>query len=164
MPDRYICKALDARRIDQAFPIVQTGFPQLGLDRWRRYAQEMIGSHGTGDGKVVALPMAQPSGIIVVQIGHGYIHGLFSYQVVNTLHHGRTLQVDLFVALALFDPRVTVEALLEEMDRVARQHRCDAIHLSLPKTPDAPQLARFHELGHQLEGIRLCKALPLAAE
>jgi len=158
MPDRYVAKALDSRRVDQAFPVVQTRYPKLGIDQWRAFAAEMV--DGEADGKnIVAMRTARPVGIVVAQIGHGYIHGLFAFQVVHDLSHGRTLQVDLFIALNLFDPVSVADALLQEMERVARQHRCDAIHLSLPEKPDPAQMTRIEEFGHHLEGIRLCKSL-----
>ena len=173
MPDRYIVKSLDPRRIDLAFPVVQSSYPKLGLERWRDYARAMLaggvdtagmamaGAAG-GDPKVVTMPHAQPAGIVVAQIGQGYIHGLFTYQVANNLCHGRVLQVDVFVALSLFDPTAAAEALLAEVERVARQHRCDAIHLSLPSLPDGDIKERIQATGLHPEGVRLCKSMILA--
>lgn len=164
MPDSYIVKPLDPRRVDMAFPVVQSSFPRLHIDRWRDYAATMLVPAGA-ETNVVPLPNRAPTGIVVAQLGHGYIHGVFGYQVVHSLAHGRTLQVDVFVALNLFDPLIAAEALLVEMDRVARQHRCEAIHLSLPDLPDGPLMARLREMGLHTEGVRLCKSLiQVAAE
>lgn len=163
MPDSYVAKPLDVRRIDQAFPVVQTVYPKLGLERWRAYAAEMIGATpdaaGALPGKVVKLPTAQPTGIVTAQLRHGYIHGLFAYAVLPNLCHGKVLQVDLMVAADMFDPAAIAEALLAEMDRLARQLRCDAIHLSLPKPPAGSQYDRILQLGLVSEGVRLCKSL-----
>lgn len=164
MPDQYSVKPLDRRRIDLAFPVVQSSLPRLTLDRWRAYAKAMLTDEQDG-GNVVSLPHAGPTGIAVAQLGRGYIHGVFGYQVVQSLCHGLTLQVDVFVALNLFDPTAAAEALLLEIERVARQHRCDAVHLSLPEIPEGPLMARIEEIGLHMEGVRLCKSLmQVAAE
>ncbi|QJE74256.1 hypothetical protein HHL28_15250 [Aerophototrophica crusticola] len=165
MPDSFDVKPLDARRVDQAFPVVQTAFPRVSVERWREYALQLMGPPLPKGRNVVRLPTAQPSGVMVAQLGHGYIHGLFTYQTVPSLSHGKVLQVDMLVALDLFDPVSAAEALLVEMERLAHALRCDAIHLSLPQHPQSDQLAKIEKLGHHIEGLRLCKPLvTLAAE
>lgn len=174
MPDRYVTKQLDARRIDQAFPVVQTAFPKISVDRWRAYAQTLLCGKGgkarpkapkPADmaGNVVPLVIPPSSGVIVAQLGLGYIHGLFAYQVLPNLGHGKVLQVDMFVALDLFDPEAAAESLLLEMERLGRVLHCDAIHLSLPKRPNSPQLACIEQRGLHVEGLRLCKDLAVVA-
>ena len=53
--------------------------------------------------------------------------------------------------------------LLLEIERTARQHRCDAIHLSLPEIPEGPLRGRIERIGLHMEGVRLCKSLAPAA-
>ncbi|WP_119679641.1 hypothetical protein [Indioceanicola profundi] len=162
MPDQYTLKPLDPRRIDMAFPVVQSSFPRLTIDRWRDYARAMLPLADAAS-NVVPLPGTEPTGIVVAQLPHGYIHGVFGYRVLHSLCHGRTLQVDVFVALNLFDPTAAAEALLLEIERTARQHRCDAIHLSLPELPDGALRGRIERIGLHMEGVRLCKSLAPAA-
>lgn len=159
MPDSFLTKPLDPRRIDQAFPVVQAAFPDVDVDRWRAYATEMIGAPLPRGSNVIQLPTPRQSGIIVAKLGHGYIHGLFSYTVVPNLWHSRALQVDLMVALDLFDPVAAAECLLVEMERLARVLRCDAIHLALPERLQPETRGRIQEMGHRIEGVRFCKPM-----
>lgn len=170
MHDQYEAIPLRRQRIDQAFPVVQTAFPRLALERWRRFAEELIGSsdtagggHRAAGGNVVDLPLPRQRGVIVAQLGRHYIHGVFAYHVVPSLDHGHVLQVDLFVALDLFDPAACAEALLHEMDRIAKVLHCEAVHVSLPRKPPEELVRRFAALGHTEEGVRLCKDLVVVA-
>ncbi len=176
MHDQYEAIPLKRQRIDQAFPVVRTAFPKLGLERWRSFAEELVGpDEGARRRKpagaanvaanVVELPVPKPRGIVAAQLGRHYIHGVFAYHVVPSLCHGRVLQVDLFVALDLFDPAACAEALMREMDRLAKVLQCEAVHVSLPRKPSEDLVARFADLGHAEEGVRLCKDLvQVAAE
>ncbi|WP_044560169.1 hypothetical protein [Azospirillum sp. B4] len=149
----FVTRPLDPRQIDQAYALMRPFYPDLTVERWRDHAQALLAPGSRG-------------GIVTVQLDHRYMHGLFSYLVVPDLDHRLGLQVDLFVALDLFDPEGANDALLAEMDRIARQHGCDAIHVTLPDRQAAktrPSLSRFHAQGHVPEGRRLCKHLTPAA-
>lgn len=167
MPNQYKAQPLDARRIDQAFPVLQTAMPGLDIKSWRAFAARLLGTRPTrrpaGDGKVVDLPTARRSGIVTVQLGSGgYIHGLFSYQAIPHLGHGRVLQVDNFIALDLFDPAAAADTLMAEMEHLGRVLGCGAIHVLLRQPESmgrALVLRRFEELGHHREGLHLCKGL-----
>ena len=168
MPNQYKALPLDARRIDQAFPVMQAAMPGLDIKSWRTFAAKLVGARPArrtpaADGKVVSLPTARRSGIVTVQLGRsGYIHGLFTYQVVPHLGHGRVLQVDNFIALDLFDPAAAADKLMEEMEHLGRALGCGAIHVLL-RQPEAMGravvLRRFEELGHHREGLHLCKGI-----
>lgn len=172
MHEQYEAIPLKRQRIDQAFPVVQTAFPKLSLERWRAFADELLGTEARASSRrkaagdnVVALPVPKPRGIVAAQLGRHYIHGVFAYHVVPSLCHGRVLQVDLFVALDLFDPAACAEALMREMERLAKVLQCEAVHVSLPRKPPEELVARFTRLGHAEEGVRLCKDLvQIAAE
>ncbi|TWB75124.1 hypothetical protein FBZ87_104223 [Nitrospirillum amazonense] len=151
----FVTRPLDARQIDQAYALMRPFYPDLTVERWRDHAQALLAPGSRG-------------GIVTVQLDHRYMHGLFSYLLVPDLDHRLGLQVDVFVALDLFDPEGAGDALLAEMDRIARRHGCDAIHITLPdsQVKAHPSLARFRALGHLPEGRRLCKHLqaePMAA-
>lgn len=157
MDDGFIAKPLEKRQIDQAFPVVRAILPDLGVERWRAFAAAMI---SVGD------TMGGPrTGIMTVQNGRGYIHGLFSYAVEENLHHGRILAVDNFIVHDLFDLPGTATVLLRAMDGIARGLGCSAIHTSLPKPYSSqandcgPVMNCFREEGHAQETLRLCKSL-----
>ncbi|MDE1149216.1 MAG: hypothetical protein PW843_21865 [Azospirillaceae bacterium] len=161
MPATFVTRPLDPRQIDQAYALMRPFYPGLTVERWREHATALLAPVGRG-----ANANAPLGGIVTVQLDHRYMHGLFSYLVVPDLDHRRGLQVDVFVALDLFDPVAAADALLAEMDRLAQFHGCDAIHITLPDQQEAahPSLARFRARGHVPEGRRLCKHLvPVAA-
>ncbi|WP_395458623.1 hypothetical protein ACHMW5_33330 [Azospirillum melinis] len=167
MDDGFIAKPLGRRQIDQAYPLVCAMAPGLGVDQWRAFAAAVLDSatlEGSGDGR---LPASR--GIMTVQNAQGYLHGLFSYTAEPHLLHGRTLCVDNFVVLDLFDVAGVAEALLQAMEGLARRLGCAAIHTTLPDRfarPDSLQGSRrdpipdcFRTEGHRQETIRFCKDL-----
>lgn len=164
MDDSFIAKPLGRGQIDQAYPLVCAMAPGLGIDQWRAFAAALLDSAtvGSSAGKD-GLPAAR--GIMTVQNAQGYMHGLFSYAVEPQLLHGRTLCVDNFVVLDLFDVAGPAETLLQAMEVLARQLGCTAIHTTLPERYMPRDSRRnpipdcFHTEGHRQETIRFCKDL-----
>ncbi|CAO3351868.1 hypothetical protein [Azospirillum melinis] len=177
MDDGFIAKPLGRRQIDQAYPLVCAMAPGLGVDQWRAFAAAVLDSATLGDsaegaaGDGAAGKGRPPAsrGIMTVQNTQGYLHGLFSYTAEPHLLHGRTLCVDNFVVLDLFDVAGVAEALLQAMEGLARRLGCAAIHTTLPDRfarsdslqgsgrdpiPDC-----FRIEGHRQETIRFCKDL-----
>lgn len=160
MDDGFIAKPLGLRQIDQAFPVVRTVLPDLGVERWRAFAAALI-DRAQDVGKA-NLPY---TGIMTVQNELGYIHGLFSYAMEEHLNHGRILSVDNFIVHDLFNLAGATAALLRAMEGIARGIGCTAIHTNLPQTYAgsvnycSPVLNCFREDGHTLETLRLCKPL-----
>jgi hypothetical protein len=153
----YVASALKARQIDQAFPLVHTIAPELPLAQWRAFATAMVDASGD-----------PPRGIVALQTRQGYIVGLFSWMVDDHLRHGRVLTVENFVVVDLFDLEGAAGHLLEAMEPLAVEHRCQAIHTALPEAYSSlaeranQVLGRFRDLGHQLGTLHFCK--PLAPE
>jgi len=177
MDDGFIAKPLGRRQIDQAYPLVCAMAPGLGVDQWRAFAAALLdsatlgssteGAAGDGDAGKGRLPASR--GIMTVQNAQGYLHGLFSYTAEPHLLHGRTLCVDNFVVLDLFDVAGVAEALLQAMEGLARRLGCAAIHTTLPDRltrHDSLQGSHrdpipdcFRTEGHRQETIRFCKDL-----
>jgi len=155
MSDLFSLLPLGPKQIDQAYPIVQSILPDLDVNVWREFAEQ-----------VGARPEDQ-AGIITVQ-NQGYIHGLFSYAVEPHLIHDRLLLIDNFFVLDLFNPGAVAEALLDAVDKLAARLGCRGIHTALPKPVEEiaePQdwiLHRFRAYGHVIENITLCKEFPKA--
>lgn len=160
MDDTFIVKPLGQRQIDQAYPLVRAIAPDLAVERWRAFAASHIGTEDS--------PIGSATGIMTVQNGRGYIHGLFSYAIEEHLRHGRILAVENFVVLDLFDPSGAAEILVHSMETQARALGCSAIHTTLPATyaerrqSERSVLSCFRNEGHQPEKLRLCKALDRA--
>lgn len=171
MDDSFIAKPLGRRQIDQAYPLVCAIAPGLGIDQWRAFAAAVLDSatvgSNDGEGKKGAGKDCPPAvrGIMTVQNAQGYMHGLFSYAVEAQLLHGRTLCVDNFVVLDLFDVAGPTETLLQAMEGLARQLGCTAIHTTLPErylprdSRRSPIPDCFHSEGHRQETVRFCKDL-----
>lgn len=172
MDDSFIAKPLGRRQIDQAYPLVCAIAPGLGVDQWRAFAAALLDSAtmggnakngGRNEGRNDGLPAAR--GIMTVQNAQGYMHGLFSYAVELQLLHGRTLCVDNFVVLDLFDVAGPAETLLQAMEGLARRLGCAAIHTTLPDrymqrdTRRNPIPDCFRTEGHRQETVRFCKDL-----
>ncbi|HYD67496.1 hypothetical protein [Azospirillum sp.] len=144
------------RQIDQAYPLVRAIAPDLPVERWRSFATALTGA---------SAPPGAPAGIMTVQNDRGYIHGLFSYAVKEDLRFGRILSVDNFVVLDLFNVSDAASSLLQTMEDLGRTLHCTAIHTNLREcyagTPahGHPMLGFFRDEGHDVDGVRLCKAL-----
>lgn len=150
MSDRFNVKPLDHSRIDQAWPLVQTGRAAADREAWRRYAGLLLGP--------------ADSGIRTVEGDHGYIHGIYAYQVLPSPRHGKVFQVDMFLALDLIEPEAPIDVLLDDMDRMALDRGCNAVHLHLPQREGigasvSIALARALDHGHHREDLRLCRPL-----
>lgn len=122
----FTAKPLVRQRIDQAFPLVSAIAPDLTVQRWRQFASAALpadGDAGSGGDR----------GIMTLQNDRGYILGLFSHAVCDHLRLGRVLGVDNLMVADLFDAGGAMEALLEAMERLARENHCVAIHTDLPE-------------------------------
>lgn len=150
MSDRFTVKPLDLRRVDQAWPLVQTGRAANDPESWRRYATALL---AMADG-----------GIRTVEGEHGYIHGLYAFQALPSPKHGKVLQVDMFLALDLIEPEAAIDVLLADMDVIGAKLDCKAVHLHLPQREGVGAsvsiaLARALDHGHYREDLRLCRPL-----
>ena len=107
---------LRASLLLQAYPLVREAAPEVTLDQWRCYARALIRPQ-----------RGRQSGIITLRCENNYLRGLFSYRVVPDLLLGRTLAIDCLVVSTLFSPGEVADALLAEVERLARRHRCAAV-------------------------------------
>lgn len=138
-------------KIRPAFPLIRTVRPSLTFEDWVAYAERYM-----DDG-------SQRSGIVTLQDSGGLILGIFVYRVADNPGHGPTLMVEDFVALDIVTPHQVAERLATEMERLARQLGCAAVHTALACGDGMNAqflLDKLHELGHCLESFRLCKPLP----
>lgn len=135
---------LGPKGIDQAYPIIHTQYPEIALDGWRRYAQDLMAAG------------APAHGIMTAQHG-GYIRGLFCHWPDRSLLHGELLVVDNFTVMDMFDAAGAVNALIEAMESMAERFRCCAIHTLLPNHRPTPLHGHLQAQGHQLKKVVLCK-------
>lgn len=157
MTRRLEIKSLQSKEeMEQAYPLIQSIAPDLSLESWLEFACDIGDMPPTGFG---------PCGIVAAQSGRGYIHGLYTYMVEPDLRHGRILNVDNFVAFDLANRWNVVRKLLAAMDEQADRYGCKAIHVRLPdrltqdKAAKQTLLAKFHDHGHDVRSLGLCKDL-----
>ncbi len=145
-------RPLTPERVAQAYPLIQMAFPAVSLEDWRDFAAQLASARGQADG-----------GIVTVVGEQGYIVGLCCHRVARDLRHGAVFMADPFVALDLYDPQAVVRVLVDSVETLAREHRCAAIHTSLPETgvkgADAWQIRTLRGRGHRVESLRMCKLL-----
>lgn len=141
-------RTLNVKQIGQAFPLVRAIVPELTLENWLSYAQAITNPDGSERG-----------GVVAAQDEHGYIFGLFCYKLQHDICHGRTLMVENMVALDMVDRHGAMEALMGALERIARQKRCQYVHIALPYKAigQSSFLRPLRDAGHEIEGIRLCK-------
>jgi len=149
-------RPLTLENVPQAFPLVRTSFPEITLEAWRRFAQDILQPGAPALG-----------GFLTVLCEQGYIAGLCNYRIEPDLLHGQALAVDLFVAYDLFDRSAIAAALVDGLERMARAHGCRALHTHLfdrgrggPRNSLIETLTRH---GHEIETVGLCKRLPAHA-
>ena len=143
-----------ASQIRRAFPLIRLMDSQLTLESWVRYAEALCRRQSGGTG-----------GIVSAQGEDGYIYGLFCYSVAPVSQPSRTLAVEHFVALDLFDGSAVIRALIDAIERIAHDHHCAQVHLTLPrerielgKIDDSLQ-GSFGGAGYEVDSVRLCKRL-----
>ena len=153
MPGHYIVKHLSARKVAQAYPLVQSASGDLALEKWRSYA-------GTRTAPGGVIPDGG-GGVISVESDQGYIHGLFDYRIDVDLHCGRTLVCENVVALDLLNAKPVLAALFDAMDSLAKEHRCQAVHVSVPQA-DTALVQSLRDVGHAVRSVGLCKRLSAA--
>jgi len=146
---------LSATEVDHAFPLIRTICPGAELEGWRRYAlQRLTGTPGDG------------TGILVVRNEQECIVGVGAFQLSHDLMHGLILYADHFCALDIVDQATVARALENGLEKIARRHGCAAVHTTVasPGSKDDGWLCSvLYERGHRVEGLHMCKLLPMMA-
>ncbi len=106
--------------VAKAYPLIQIGYPQVSFGAWQRRAEAILSQNGP--------PFL---GLQTLQDAHGLIVGLFAYQVMETVQHGRTFFVDEFVAVDIVASGQVANRLVLEMEQLARRCNCSAVHTAV---------------------------------
>jgi hypothetical protein len=113
----FVIETLGRERLSAVYPLVREAVPTLNLAGWLRYARPLSASRrGAQCGIVTAR-----------REGRSFPCGLFCYRVDEDLSLGRILVADHFVAIDLLDPGAVLDALVEELDGLARRLECKAV-------------------------------------
>ena len=111
---------LTFERIPQAYPVITMAMPELSFDAWCSFAKAQIAED------------EPPRGIVTVDSEQDYIVGLGAYRLERDLHDDRVMIANHFVAVDLIRREVVAETLANELESVAKRHRCSALHTHLP--------------------------------
>lgn len=135
-----------------AWPLVRIAAPSLGPDRWKRYAEALIGRGG---------------GIIGVSGEDGGLYGVATYEAAENLRAGRVLRVGTLVTMELTRRSPVRQILCEALDRLAPALRCEAVAISIPKRSFAARMTRNANgvagSGSELEEVVFMKRLATPA-
>lgn len=149
---RMEIQPLGRARAAQAYPLARSALPDLTLENWIRY----VAATASGKG-------GRARGVLTAETARGHIYGLLCYRVERDPRHRRCLAIDPFVAFEIGRRPAVTEALLQAVDELARQHRCGAVHIALPKdwaggpTFRSELVKLFETHGHSVARIGLCK-------
>lgn len=147
---------LAAKEIDYAFPLIRTVWPAAELHGWRRFAAQ----------RVTAAPESG-TGILVVRNEQDCIAGIAAFALSDDLIHGSVLVADPFCAVDFVDQANIARALESGLEKVARRHGCPAVHVNVAsvglKGEDDWLSSILHERGHRIEGLHMCKLIPVVA-
>jgi len=147
---------LAAKDIDYAFPLIRTAWPAAELEGWRHFAgQRVIAGSDSG------------TGILVVRNEQDCIAGIAAFALSDDLIHGRVLVADPFCAMDFIDQGNIARALEGSLEKIARRHGCSAVHVNVAtvgcKGGGDWLSSILHERGHRIEGLHMCKLIPVIA-
>lgn len=148
MAEQYIARRLTRERVEQAYPLVQTASEEISLEKWHAYADAYLKRNRKGS--------IGESGIVSVENEQGYIHGLLGFRVDMTLRWGRTLICEHLIALHLVNAEPIITTIIEKMDALARDLKCEAIHvtgLQAYSTARTIHPGLLLNVGYELESI-----------
>lgn len=146
---------MSQKEVDQAFPLIRTICPEADLERWRHFAAGRL-TQGAGSG----------AGILMVRNEQDCIVAIATFLLSQDLVHGPILLADYFGALDIFDQDNVARSLEAGLEKIARRHGCAAVHTSLAgnrrKGDDDWLCSVLFERGHHVEGLHMCKLLPVS--
>lgn len=145
---------LSTDEVDYAFPLIRTAWPAAEIEAWRRFATDRIRS-GQEKG----------TGILIVRNEQDCVAGVAAFRLTDDLLHGKVLVADPFCALDFIGQANVARALENGLEKVARRHDCAAIHVNLTshggEGGDDWLSSVLYERGHRIEGLQMCKLIPL---
>jgi hypothetical protein len=149
MPRELLTRSLAVKGVDQAYAVIRSAGVSFTLQRWRRYAGDLVRRGPAG------------CGILTVENRHGTIQGLCSYRMAGAPGGGTHCAVELIVALDLIDEGAVAAALLQATEALARRNGARALSVNLScASPMRPALlARLGNNGLRIDQIRLLKPL-----
>ncbi len=144
----FTCDNLAPGEAATVFALMREAVSGLELKTWLRFAR-----------RVNTPRRAAQCGIVVVRrVARPMACGLFVWRREDDLAHGPTLIAEHIVALDLLDPAPVMRALIDELDRLAKEFGCCAIR-AMVLGQESLVATGLRDAGHRTEGATLWKQL-----
>ena len=140
------CHPLPPEQASAVFPLVREAIPGLNLRAWLRFARRAADPKRAGRDGI----------IVVVRAPRTMPGGLFVYRKEAELGHGSVLVAEHFVAVDLLDSAPVMQALIAELDLLAKRLCCGAIR-TMVLNPTSSTAALLANAGHRPAGSSLWK-------
>ena len=140
------CHPLPPEQASAVFPLLREAIPGLDLRAWLRFARRAADPKRAGREGI----------IVVVRAPRTMPCGLFVYRKEDELGHGNVLVAEHFVAVDLLDAEPVMQALIAELDLVAKRLGCGAIR-AMVLNPSSATAAQLASAGHRPAGSALWK-------
>ncbi len=136
--------SLDEARL--VYPLVREAVPGLGLKEWMRFARHVTNPRRADDTGIVA----------VARTGRGMPCGLFLYRRERQLSGEAVLVAEHFVALDVLDSQPVLDALVAELESLARRLGCASTRVLVPGDNSLLR-AGLQAAGHEPSAVALAK-------
>lgn len=131
------------------YPLVRESVAGLDLKTWTTFATRITHPRRGGG----------HSGIVAIRRqGRSLPCGAFLYRCERQLPDGAVLVAEHFVALDVLDPQPVVQALIAELDVLAKRLACTAIRVLVPGDASLLQ-SGLQAAGHHPRGVALGKTV-----
>lgn len=142
-------QSIDVNQLAQVFPLVRSA-TRISLPRWIEFGRKLLDAGG---------------GVVAVVAPDHCIHGIAACRPRMNLRHERILHVEVIVAFDLGSSNRVRDTLLEELERIALDSGCTALHFTVDArnaAPDSRARKGFERLGLNLETAAFVRELPVA--
>lgn len=144
----FVCENLDTTQAGAVFPLLRQALPGLTLKAWLRFVRTHARPNKTDQAGVMVIRRA----------ARAHPTGLFVYRREHDLAHGPILVAEHVIAVDVLDEKPVMQALLGELEALARRLDCAAIRTVLLR-PEMVLAERLTEAGHAVDGETLWKRL-----
>lgn len=134
------------------YPLVRESVAGLDLKTWVAFAQKIANPRRAGQSGILA----------VTRAGRNLPCGVFLYHREAQLPEGAVLVAEHFVAMDVVDPQPVVQALVGELDALAKRLDCAAIRVVVPGD-DSLLRTGLQAAGHRPRGLALWKTVDSVA-
>lgn len=135
-------------QVRMVYPLVREAVAGLDLKTWVNFAQKVANPRRAGQSGILA----------VTRAGRNLPCGVFLYRREAQLPDGAVLVAEHFVAMDVVDPQSVVQALIGELDALAKRLDCVAIRVVVPGD-DSLLRSGLQAAGHRPRGLALWKSV-----